>query len=108
MNRWHRDARRFVRRHADALRDRRVWLFSSGPLDDSATAGDIAPVPRVAALLRLVDAHGHTTFGGRLEADARGFVASRMARNTAGDWREPSHIREWAAQIADQLDLQRQ
>jgi menaquinone-dependent protoporphyrinogen IX oxidase len=32
---WHRQARRFVRRHTDALRERPVWLFSSGPLDGS-------------------------------------------------------------------------
>ena len=36
MGRWHRDARRFARRHARMLRTRPVWLFSSGPLDDSA------------------------------------------------------------------------
>ena len=34
--RWHKDARRFVRRHAKALRQRPTYLFSSGPLDDSA------------------------------------------------------------------------
>ena len=35
-NRWHRDARRFVRRNTAALRELPVWLVSSGPLDDSA------------------------------------------------------------------------
>ena len=28
--RWHRDARRFVKRHTAALQERPVWLFSSG------------------------------------------------------------------------------
>ncbi|HSK01543.1 MAG TPA: flavodoxin domain-containing protein, partial [Kofleriaceae bacterium] len=32
-NRWHRDARRYMERHARALRRVPVWLFSSGPLD---------------------------------------------------------------------------
>ena len=36
--RWHRGARRFVKRNAKSLRGSPVWLFSSGPLDDSASA----------------------------------------------------------------------
>src|SRR5262245_14188627 len=43
-SRWHRDARRFVKRHARDLADRPTYLFSSGPLDDSATQRDIPPV----------------------------------------------------------------
>ncbi|WP_323136091.1 flavodoxin domain-containing protein [Streptomyces sp. NBC_01481] len=31
MGRWHRDARRFARRHRHALAGRPLWLFSSGP-----------------------------------------------------------------------------
>src|SRR6266536_3613757 len=42
--RWHPEARKFARRHGRALRGRPVWLFSSGPLDRSAEAGEIAPV----------------------------------------------------------------
>jgi hypothetical protein len=40
--RWHRDARWFVKRHTGALRERPVWLFSSGPLNGSA----IEAIPR--------------------------------------------------------------
>src|SRR4051794_25384184 len=42
-NRWHRDARRFVRRNGEALRKVPVWLVSTGPLDDSAARRDIEP-----------------------------------------------------------------
>ena len=45
-NRWHRDARRFVRRNSAALRELPVWLVSSGPLDDSAEQHDIPPTSR--------------------------------------------------------------
>jgi menaquinone-dependent protoporphyrinogen oxidase len=48
-NRWHRDARRFVKRHAAALRRRPVWLVATGPLDESAASGSIKPVHQVAA-----------------------------------------------------------
>lgn len=93
--RWHRDAARFVRRHADVLRETEVWFFSSGPLDDSATTRDIPPVAQVAALMRTADAHGHATFGGRLVAKPRGFVARLMAKKVAGDWRDPDPVERW-------------
>lgn len=102
-NRWHRDARRFVRHHAAALRARPVWLFSSGPLDASAESGDIPPVAQVERAMQDIGARGHVTFGGRLRSDAKGFLASRMARNVTGDWRDPPHIRMWAGEIARDL-----
>ena len=34
--RWHAEARRFVLRHAKALREREVFFFSSGPRGDSS------------------------------------------------------------------------
>jgi menaquinone-dependent protoporphyrinogen oxidase len=101
--RWRRGARRFVRRHADALRSMPVWFFSSGPLDESATEKEIPPVGRVRSLMDRVGAKGHATFGGRLESDARGFPASALAKRNAGDWRDPEQIRRWANHIADEL-----
>lgn len=102
--RWRRSARRFVRRNARALREMPVWLFSSGPLDDSATERDIPPVKGVQALAERVGARGHATFGGRLLADAKGFPASAMAKKHAGDWRDDGQIRRWAADVADSLE----
>ena len=102
-NRWHRHARRFVRRNTSALRDRRVWLVSSGPLDDSAARLDIAPTKQVAKLMDRVGARGHVTFGGTLAADAKGFPARAMAKTKAGDWRDPEHVRRWVASIAPEL-----
>jgi menaquinone-dependent protoporphyrinogen oxidase len=99
---WHRQARRFIRRHTDALRKRPVWLFSSGPLNGSA-AEEIPPVPQVDQLARRIGARGHVTFGGRLPADAKGFPASAMAKTHAGDWRDPERIRGWAADMAMEL-----
>lgn len=102
-NRWHRHARRFVKRHTDLLRTRPVWLFSSGLLDDSAATGKIEPVAQVQQLLRRVGARGHVTFGGRLAPDAKGFPASSMAKTRAGDWRDPQRIRFWATTVAQEL-----
>ena len=101
--RWHRDARRFVRRHAAALQERPVWLVSRGPLDDSATQRDIPPVKQVAAAMSRIHARGHATFGGRLEADAKGFSASAMTKKNAGNWRDPSHVHRWATGVGEDL-----
>jgi menaquinone-dependent protoporphyrinogen oxidase len=100
--RWHREVRRFVKRHTGTLRERPVWLFSSGPLNGSA-AEMIPPVRQVQELLERIGARGHVTFGGRLPADAKGFPASAMARTHAGDWRDPARIRTWAAEVATEL-----
>jgi menaquinone-dependent protoporphyrinogen oxidase len=102
--RWIREARRFVIRHAPALRARPVWLFSSGPLDASANDRQLGPVPRVAALARWIGARGHATFGGRLAPDASGVLASAMAKKLAGDWRDWPQIRAWAQQVAHAID----
>lgn len=101
--RWHADARRFVLRHAAALRARPVWFFSSGPLDDTARGDAIAPTPQVRQLMGYVGARGHITFGGRLTPDARGLLASRMARTSAGDWRDLDAVDAWALALSDQL-----
>lgn len=102
-SRWHRDARRFVRRHWAILEQRPVWLFSSGPLDDSALDGAIPPTKMVSGLMDRVGARGHATFGGALPPDAKGFPASAMARENAGDWRDPGHIADWGHEIAADL-----
>ena len=101
--RWHRDARRFVKRHVPALRGRPTYLFSSGPLDDSASGREIPPVKGVADLMARIGARGHATFGGRLLSDAKGFPASAMAKKNAGDWRDREQVRAWAHRIASEL-----
>jgi menaquinone-dependent protoporphyrinogen oxidase len=102
-NRWHRDARDLVRRHERELLGRPVWLFSSGPLDDSADRRALPPVSQVRRLLTHINARGHETFGGRLEKNARGLIAGAMAKKLAGDWRNPARIHRWAIGVAQQL-----
>lgn len=101
--RWHRDARRFIKRHAKVLQSLPVWLFSSGPLDDSAAANELPPVAQVGRLMNWIGARGHRTFGGRLLPDAKGFIASKIAKHRSGDWRDPRFVRVWAEEIAGAL-----
>jgi menaquinone-dependent protoporphyrinogen oxidase len=103
MNRWHKAARSFARRREPALRTIPVWLFSSGPLDDSAASGDIAPVAQVQEIARRLEARGHMTFGGRLAADAKGLGARALAKKCAGDYRSPAQVADWVKQIVHEL-----
>jgi menaquinone-dependent protoporphyrinogen oxidase len=101
MSRWHGDAVWFARRHAGCLRGRPVWLFSSGPLDNSADEHDIAPVRSAGRAGRRLRIRQHVTFGGRLTEQAAGWVARRMVRDgLCGDYRNAARVRDWARQIA--------
>ncbi len=102
--RWLRDARRFLSRHGRQLAERPLWLFSSGPLDASASQRDIPPVRGVRRAMVRLDARGHVTFGGCLEEGAKGRIAQSIVRNgKGGDFRDFGAIEEWAARIADEL-----
>jgi menaquinone-dependent protoporphyrinogen oxidase len=103
MHRWCREAARLVKRNADELRRRAVWMFSSGPLDDSASRTELAPVRQVEALMARIAARGHATFGGRLERTATG-LAGAMAKTHSGDWRDLDQVRAWARSIARSLE----
>lgn len=103
LGRWHADARRFVKRHAPELRTRAVWLCSTGPLDDTATAGDLDPVSDVTRALQRARARSHRTFGGRLDADTTGPIAGRIAAQAAGDYRDRPTVEAWARDIAAAL-----
>ncbi|MER6852621.1 flavodoxin domain-containing protein [Streptomyces flaveolus] len=102
--RWHKDARRFVRRHRRALSKLPVWLFSSGPLDPSASERDIPPVPGVRRITALLDAQEHVTFGGCLQEGASGFVARMILWNgKGGDFRDFPAIERWATRVATEI-----
>jgi menaquinone-dependent protoporphyrinogen oxidase len=101
--RWHRDAKRLLRRVESQLQQRPVWLFSSGPLDDSAAHRTLPPVRAVAELVQRVNAVEHVTFGGRLDPAAKGRIAHAMAKTHAGDWRDQTQVDHLADRIAYRL-----
>lgn len=102
--RWQKHARRFLRRHRRDLADRPLWLFSSGPLDASASERDIPPVPGVKKAMIRLDAREHVTFGGCLEEGAKGWVARMILRNgKGGNFRDFTAIGTWAAHVANEL-----
>ncbi len=106
MGRWDGDARRWAKNNRDALHELPVWLFSSGPLDETATKGEAEAPPGGERIASLVEAKEHMVFGGRLTEDSGGFVARKLIeQGRSGDYRDPGQIREWAGKIAAELGL---
>lgn len=101
---WQRDANRFVGRHLGALRERPVWLFSSGPLDRRLAAADLPITPHAEEVVAGLPYRGHRTFGGRLDPEQAGVDAQILATHQVGDFRDWTVIRAWAASIAGDLE----
>jgi menaquinone-dependent protoporphyrinogen oxidase len=107
---WQKALTRFALEKAPTLRQRPVWLFSSGPLGDTAVGS--APVePKEAKELGgILNARGHRVFAGALERDAiKGSDLNRLERAITrrfipeGDWRDWDAIDRWADEIAASL-----
>jgi menaquinone-dependent protoporphyrinogen oxidase len=101
-NRWHPEAVAFIGRNRAALQRLPVWFFSSGPLDDSARSGALAPVPQVTALAREIEIRGHMTFGGLLDKRPTGLFGM-FAYGAEGDFRDRRQVGEWVERIAHEL-----
>ena len=101
---WLGPARELVERHAGALADRPVWLFSSGPVGDPPKPEE-DPVG-VADLLAVTGARDHRVLAGKLVRKQLSFPERAIVsalRVPEGDFRDWTEIRQWAAQIADAL-----
>lgn len=101
---WLEAARRFIERHGAALRERPVWLFSSGPLGDPLAP--IAEAVDVAPLVETTAARGHRVFAGKLAREELGFgerALVKMVHAPYGDYRNWPEIGAWAREIADSL-----
>lgn len=104
MGRWLGPAKSLVERLGPALATRPVWLYSSGPLGESAKP-DTEPVD-VAAIREATKAIEHRLFAGRLVKNELGFgekLVVRGVRAPYGDFRPWADIAAWAQDIARQL-----
>jgi menaquinone-dependent protoporphyrinogen oxidase len=107
MARWRSDALRLLRRQKRQLRERDVWLFSSGPVGEDAPdqkddGGRWTRPTKVQRVAEQIGAHDHAVFGGRVSEDG-GFMRRNMAKNTPPelrDRRDWEAIEAWAKAIA--------
>lgn len=97
--RWNKGAVRFAKRFAGDLIMVPVWLFSSGPLDDSAERHVVPPVPSAAKSMARLDARAHMTFGGLSPEVRRRFRRTRPE----SDFRNFDRVTAWAEDIGIEL-----
>lgn len=102
--RWLPEARELVERFEADLRERAVWLFSSG-LSDAPAKGSNRPAEtqnRMAA----TGAVAHRHFPGRLNLDVLNFAERAIiaaARGKQGDRRDMGAVRDWARTIVAEV-----
>jgi menaquinone-dependent protoporphyrinogen oxidase len=105
--RWMASAVHFAERFEDGLRQRPVWLLSSGPLGDPpAPAED--PVS-VAPMLERTGARGHVLFAGRARREDLSLAERtivRAVRAPYGDFRDWAEIEAWACKVVAHLAAQ--
>lgn len=102
--RWVESARRFVDGHADELRTKPVWIFSSGPLGEPPKPDEEPPDGK--AVAERVGAREHRVFAGSLDRSKLGFgerAIIGMVKAPYGDFRSWPTIAAWGAAIARDL-----
>ena len=106
---WLWDGFRFLRRMRGQLRERPLWLFSSGPIGGTpagealleARCGMDTTVPdTLVPSLRSLSIRGHATFGGRVDERAAGIFERYIPH---GDWRDFDQVRAWARGIGEEV-----
>jgi menaquinone-dependent protoporphyrinogen oxidase len=105
---WLEPARELARDHAEALSERPIWLFSSGPVGDPPKPPEEDSVD-VAGILEATGARDHRVFSGKLDRSTLGFAEKAImlaVRAAEGDFRDWEAIREWAREIATELHLE--
>lgn len=97
MGRLHADARRFIKRNHEALRERRVAIFALGYLEESQRASSEMQLRKALESLPDVEPDQVTVFGGRIDPSQLHFPFSKMPAQDARDWDE---IDRFAADFA--------
>jgi menaquinone-dependent protoporphyrinogen oxidase len=98
--RLHKDARRFLARHHDALETRTFAVFALGPrtLEPGDVAGSRAQLLR--ALASAPPPASVAVFGGVVKPEELRFPFNRMPASDARDW---AAIERWADELAARL-----
>jgi menaquinone-dependent protoporphyrinogen oxidase len=109
MFRWHKDARRFLSRHRQALTERVVALFALGPVQDPHNEEEWqnsrAQLDKELANFPWLSPVALQMFGGKYDPEKLRFPISLFAGNEpASDLRDWTAIRAWASDLAAKLE----
>ncbi len=105
---WLPAARSFVREHAEELRERPVWTFSSGPVGDPPRP--LEESTEGVELATLVGARAHRTITGRVDPGKLGIAERavvKLIRASTEDHRDWAAVESFADEIADALGQER-
>ena len=100
--RWHKDARKFVKRHGKALEALPVAVFALGPLElaEEDVAASRRQLDRALALVPELRPATVEVFGGVIDPAKLRFPFNRMEAGDARDWEA---IRAWARSLPGEL-----
>jgi menaquinone-dependent protoporphyrinogen oxidase len=105
MRNWLHGARRFLDEHAELIRTRPTWLFSSGPIGSPphpAASGAF----EAGELMAETGAREHRLFSGKLDRHELNLTERAIAgalRVPAGDYRDWKAVTAWGAAIAEKI-----
>ena len=110
MGRWRRDAARLLRRNEEALAERPVWLFSSGPTEEGdpveLTEGWRFP-EKLQPIADRIGVREIVVFHGVMKEEDLGPIERGMINKIGapyGDYRDWEAIAAWARGIAEELN----
>jgi menaquinone-dependent protoporphyrinogen oxidase len=103
---WLPQARDFIEKFRDALANKEVWVFSSGPAthDDPVHVLGGWHIPEsLKDTLNVIRPQSIVLFSGKIDVtklSAEDYLVSSSLRGTSGDYRNWSVIEGWAKEIA--------
>ena len=107
--RWMKEMQQFLKQHVEALAQREVWLFSSGPTGEGdpveLVKGALYP-EALEPVIAQIKPRDITVFHGKLDTDELGFAERLIVKGVkapTGDFRDWDAIRAWAESIAAAL-----
>jgi menaquinone-dependent protoporphyrinogen oxidase len=102
------ETRAFVDQNEALLRERPVWVFSSGPLSDLSSPKDEAS--QAVEIAEQLGARGHRVFAGKLERSDLNVVervVTLVVGAKPGDYRDWQEVIDWGIEIAEALNATR-
>lgn len=101
VGKWQKSALELIDRCAGQLKEKQVWLFSSGPIGDDPFPKESPPITD--ELVEKTGAIDHQSFTGRLDRSRLGLgerLITKVVRAPEGDFRDWDAIRAWANSVA--------